>query len=239
MPAPDVQDVLDGVDLRPADLPGLIAELRVRLADEVAAVRDERDAVPVIDYDDIVRGRVPDGTHDAVRRRACVVVRNTFERQQAEEWDRELADYLQRNRFEERYAALQPERAATGSRIWGIYWSRPQVEARQHDRMATVRRFLNGFWRHESEGTTWFDPAHDIGYPDRVRRRAPGVESRGLLPHVDSVARLGWREEENRRVFRHVFAGEPDRFDPWHAAHRTDPSSSADAPSAVFRTFQG
>jgi hypothetical protein len=53
--------------------------------------------------------------------------------------------------------------------IYPIYWSKPQIEARQDDNMAAVRRFLNGFWNHESQGRVWFDPDRDTAYPDRVR----------------------------------------------------------------------
>jgi hypothetical protein len=240
---PELADVLDRVALARDGVAELLHDLRGRVTREVARVVEEQasagGAVPTVDVADLAAGAVADETVQAVRRRGCVVVRGTFERAEAEDWDREIAEYLAVNRFEERYAALEPERAATGSRIWGIYWSKPQVRARQHERMTTVRRFLNGFWAHESDGTTWFDPANDIGYPDRLRRRAPGVPSVGLRPHVDAPSSGGWRIPENRRVFRHVLAGEPERYDPWDAAHRTTFDVDSPAPSSVFRTFQG
>jgi hypothetical protein len=105
--------------------------------------------------------------------------------------------------------------------------------------MEATRRFLNSFWRHRSDGHDWFDPDHDIGYPDRLRRRAPGATANGLSAHSDAVSSGGWRIEENVRVFRHVLAGDVDRFDPWDAAHRTGIDLDPGAPSGVFRTFQG
>jgi hypothetical protein len=105
--------------------------------------------------------------------------------------------------------------------------------------MEITRRFLNSFWRSRSGGRERFDPDRDIGYPDRLRRRAPGAIAKGLRPHSDAASGGGWRIEENVRVFRHVLAGDVDRFDPWDATHRTAVDLESTAPSSVFRTFQG
>lgn len=235
----DVRDVLDRIGLPASDVPEVVRVARRWLADEVDAVVEEGSAaVPVVDFERL--RTLDDATRDRIRRRGCVVVRGTFPDEQALDWDRCLGDYLERNRFEELHAARHPEAAATGSRIWGVYWSRPQVEARQDDRMDLVRRTLNSLWRHTSDdGTSWFDPEHDIAYPDRVRRRAPGVMARGLPPHVDSAASGGWRVPENIEVFAHLLAGHPERHDAFDAAHRTALDDRAAAICGVFRSFQG
>ena len=240
MTDPDLAAVLDRHGLTPdrvAELFGLASE---RMRSEVAAVGAEAEqgrAVPVVAYDDVARGSVASADVAAIRRRGCVVIRGTFDRGLAESWDADVARYLEQNRFEEAYLARYPDGARR--RIWGIYWSPAQVAARQHADMETTRRFLNSLWRHESEGRSWFDPDHDIGYPDRLRRRAPGVAATGLPPHSDAVACLGWRAAENEHVFRHVLAGRFDDYDPWDAAYRTSIETDADVPSTVFRTFQG
>ena len=242
MTTPDLTVVLERFGLTPADVAETFAELTRQIADEVAVVEAaQRDgtAWPVVDFAAVGSGRVADDIVAAVSRRGCVVVRGTFSRELALDWDGQIADYLATNRFEERFAERYPDAAETGSRIWGVYWSPPQVAARQHSNMATTRRFLNSFWRHDSGGRDWFDPDRDIGYPDRLRRRAPGAASRGLRAHSDAVSSGGWRIEENLRVFRHVLAGELDRFDPWDGAHRTVADQESTAPSSVFRTFQG
>ena len=64
-----------------------------------------------------------------------------------------------------------------------------------------VRGFLNGLWSFESHGERWFEPDQDIGYPDRIRRREPGAESKGLGAHADSPSVGGWRIAENQAVF--------------------------------------
>jgi hypothetical protein len=235
VPDPSLLDLLDEVGLDRGDVADLLVHTRELVAADVAEATAT--PIPTVDFDQL--RDVPVTIRDSIARRGCVVVRGTFDRDQAETWNTEIGDYLDRNHFERRFAERYPEAATTGSRIWGIYWSRPQVLARQHERMATVRRFLNSFWSHESDGVTWFDPDHDIGYPDRLRRRAPGVTARGLAPHSDSPSCGGWRIPENVAVFRHVLAGRPERYDPWDPAHRTSPDVESPVGSTAFRTFQG
>lgn len=237
---PRLAALLDRHGLTPdrvAELFGIAAE---RMRTEVAAVvaeSEQRAAVPIVSFADIAAGTVDDSTVDAVRRRGCTVVRGTFDRSLAEQWDDDVARYLEQNRFEHEYLARYPD--GGGRRIWGVYWSPSQVAARQHEHMEATRSFLNSLWRHESDGRSWFDPDDDIGYPDRLRRRAPGVEASGLPPHSDAASCRGWRIAENEHVFREVLAGRFDAYDPWDASYRTTADPDRDAPSSVFRTFQG
>ena len=238
----DVDELIAAAGRTPADVADLLADLRGIVARHADSVREAASAglqvFPEIAMSDVLAGTVPPAASDAVRASGCAVVRGTFDRGEAEAWDAELARYVEVNAFRSRIEAAN-EAAATGSRIWGVYWSRPQVLARQHARMVAVRRFLNGFWRHESAGTVWFDPARDIGYPDRVRRREPGAISRGLACHGDGVAVGGWRFAENQRVYAPLLARGAGALDPWDAAHRTLVGEPSVVGPTVFRTFQG
>ena len=207
-----------GTSEPPADIPAAIArtkaQLRQRIGDlsrvfgeveeamraEVAAVvaaREEGEQVwPVVEYADIAAGRVPDELRAAVRKRGCAVVRGTFDRRRAEEWDRQLVAYVEANDFAGTYRRIDDgvfgNLDAGVPPIFPIYWSRPQLEAREDPHMVAVRQFLNGFWRHESQGRVWFDPSRDTAYPDRVRRRPPGTTSGGLSAHTDSGSVERW-----------------------------------------------
>jgi hypothetical protein len=237
-----------GLRARIGDYAGVFAEVErsmKRQVAEIVAIRERGDEVwPVVRFSDVAAGTVPGGTVAAVRRRGCAVVRGTFARERAEAWDAELVSYLDRNDFTDRYTYLDDGvfggLAAGRPSIFPIYWSRPQMEAREDPNMVAVRRFLNGFWKHESQGRVWFDPNQDTAYPDRVRRRAPGASSAGLSPHVDSGSVERWLLPAYQRVFRHVFDGDPSSYDPWDGAHRTQVD---EYPSTVmcsaFRTFQG
>jgi Protein of unknown function (DUF1479) len=88
--------------------------------------------------------------------------------------------------------------------------------------MVAVRRFLNGFWKHESQGRTWFDPDRIPRTRTRVRRRPPGSNSAGLSPHSDSGSVERWLLPAYQQVFRNVYSGDWAGHDPWDGAFRTD-----------------
>jgi hypothetical protein len=213
--------------------------------DDVVAMRERgEDVWPVIDFADVAGGCVPDELIEAVTRRGCAVIKNNFGREQAQSWDRQLIDYLHCNRFAETYSYLDDGvfggLAASKPSIFPIYWSAPQMKARQDPRMVSVRGFLNGFWKHESEGRVWFDPTRDTAYPDRVRRREPGSTSAGLSPHVDSGSIERWLTPAYQNVFRHVFSGHPGDYDPWDGAYRSEVDEyESTVMCSAFRTFQG
>ena len=148
-------------------------------AGEVAAARDRGEEVwPVLDYADIAAGTVPADALALLRKRGCLVVRGHFDRDQALAWDQGIVDYVEGNQFFENYRGPGDDFfCSVGSRpeIYPVYWSQAQMQARQSDRMACVQAFLNGLWKHESEGVRWFDPHRDSLYPDRIRRRPPGA----------------------------------------------------------------
>lgn len=222
-----------------------VVEARVRAAvEEVEAQRERGEEVwPVLDYADIASGAVTAADLDRLRRRGCLVVRGHFPREQALAWDAGIVDYVEGNRFFEDYRGPGDDFfGSVGSRpeIYPVYWSPAQMEARQSERMATVQRFLNGLWRHESEGTTWFDPERDSLYPDRIRRRPPGADSGGLGTHLDPGTLDLWMTQAYQRAFRHLFDGTVEQYDPWDAAHRTaGPQYPGTTMCSAFRTFQG
>ena len=240
-----IRDTKDRLRRQIGDVAGLFAEVEKDLLAEVdAVVAAGAAAFPVVEYDDVAAGTVPASTLSDIRRRGCAVVRGTFPRAQAESWDAELADYLARNNFTDGYAGPADDvfggLTSSKPQIYPIFWSKPQLQARQSERMATVRTFLNSFWRNESEGRVWFDPTLDTGYPDRIRRREPGSSSKGLSAHTDSGSVERWLLPAYQRVFRHVFAGDWADYDPWDAAHRTDVDEfESTVMCSAFRTFQG
>lgn len=212
--------------------------------DEVEAARDRGEPVwPEIAYADIAAGAVPPADLARLRRRGCLVVRGHFPREQALAWDQGIVDYVEGNRFFENYRG--PADAffdSVGSRpeIYPVYWSPPQAQARQSDRMARVQAFLNGQWTSESDGVRWFDPSRDSLYPDRIRRRPPGTDSGGLGPHLDPGTLDLWMTGDYQRAFRHLFDGTAERYDPWDASYRTaGPQYPGSTMCSAFRTFQG
>ena len=178
-----------------------------------------------------------------IQRRGCAVVRGHFPREQAQAWDAELVDYVDRNNFFQDYRGPGDDFFSTVGpkpEIYPIYWSGPQMEARQSDEMATVKSFLNSFWRNESDGVQWFDPNRDALYPDRVRRRPPGTNSGGLGHHLDPGTLDLWMTADYQRAFGHLWDGTVEEYSPWDAAHRTaGPQYPGSTMCSAFRTFQG
>ena len=240
--ASTVDELLERLGITRGHVGDLLDDLRDAVSARVEEVTSQRDdggdVFSVVGFDDIAAATVDTAIADRVRRTGCLVVRGTFEREQAEAWNAELGAYLERNGFKQRLLANDPG-AAAASRIWPVYWSRPQVAARQHARMMTVRRFLNHLWAFESRGERWFDPATDIGYPDRIRRREPGAVAKGLSSHADSPSVGGWRLAENQLVFAPLLTGGLETYDAFDAAHRTGSKVESPVGCTVFRTFQG
>jgi hypothetical protein len=124
--------------------------------------------------------------------------------------------------------------------IFGIYWSRPQIQARQHPGLASARRFLNRLWLSESEGERHFDPDRETTYADRTRRREPGDRTLGLSPHMDAGSVERWLDPSYRKVYRHVFSGDWRRYQAFDGAWRTKAHEiPSPAVCSMFRTFQG
>ncbi|HEY5820902.1 MAG TPA: DUF1479 domain-containing protein [Propionibacteriaceae bacterium] len=226
----------------------VVAEIETFIAAEVAdinAVKARGDEVwPVIDYADVAAGTVSAETLALVKRRGCAVVRGHFERDQAEQWDRDIVDYVDSNRFFENYAGPADDFFGTlemsKPEIYPVYWSSAQMEARQHPRMAAVQSFLNAQWTHTTDGKQWFDPDRDSLYPDRIRRRPPGADSSGLGTHLDPGTLDLWMSEGYQRHFRHLFAGDFAAYDPWDASYRTEAAQyPGSTMCSAFRTFQG
>jgi hypothetical protein len=195
--------------------------------------------VPQVGWSMLAAGAVPPDLPEQVRRHGCVVVRGVFAAGEAADWNAEIAAYLARNeadrRTSERIGADRYAARWQGGRpqIYSVYWSPPQVRARQSPALAAVRGWLNGLWR--SGGA--FDPAQDCSYADRIRRRTPGDATLGLGPHIDGGTTGRWLGP-TARPYQAVFAG--SAFDPFDAAHRTVAADPSDRNACgVFRTWQG
>jgi hypothetical protein len=222
------------------------AEARDHVRREVDSIRDDaaagRPVVPEIDFRDIQNGSVSQSARQAVRRRGCVVVRSVFAQSLAGEWFTQLGEYLEVNRYEDRevekrsldayFSALK----AGKPQIFNVYWSKPQVQARQDPRLAETRAFLDRLWSHDGA----FDAGRQCTYADRVRRRQPGDKTLGLSPHMDAGTVERWTDPGYQQVYASVFAGEWRRFNPFEATHRlTTREIPSPAVCSMFRTYQG
>ncbi len=215
-------------------------------ANKIAASRARGESViPEIQFADIEGQRVSKDKTDIVKARGACVIRNVFERSVVERWDREIGEYVEKNHLDKRLENRAEDKyfgqlASSKPQIYGVYWSKPQVLARESRELTTARVFLNRLWKTESEGRVHFDPEQVPVYADRLRRRPPGSESLGLSAHCDGGSVERWIEANFRKVYRHVFTGNWRQYDPFDAAYRTEVEEIASpAVCSMFRTFQG
>jgi len=221
------------------------AELRPRVA-EIERERDSgQTVVPTIDYQDIDRGSVSARDVQRIHERGACVIRGVFPAAQVVEWNEEVGRYVDDNGLTAKLAHAAEDKyfgtlAAAKPQIYGIYWSRPQVQARQAPSLTRARTFLNRLWTAESEGRRHFDPDQVPVYADRIRRRPPGSTTLGLSPHVDGGSVERWLDEGFRRVYRHVFSGQWRHYNPFDAAWRPEVREiPSPAVCSMLRTFQG
>ena len=222
------------------------AEVRSHVQRAVDGITAEaaagRAVIPEIAYQDIRDGKVAEGVRQSIRSSGCAVVRGVFPSSLAREWFAEVGEYLATNRYEEReaekrgldqyFSALK----AGKPQIFNVYWSRPQVLARQDARLAETRAFLDRLWNYEGV----FDPDRQCTYADRLRRRQPGDTTLGLSPHMDAGTVERWIDPGFQKVYERVFAGDWRGYDPFDARHRLDTREiPSPAVCSMFRTYQG
>jgi len=232
------------------DLKGIFKEVENYIAEEVSIIQtlvnEEKAVIPEISYEDIDEEDIDMETIDLIKKRGCVVIRNVFSKSLIDEWNEDLVKYITENGYYEQcqdkahldqyFSSLQSSKP----QVFGIYWSQPQVKARQDKSMAKAKAWLNNLWLYEKNGNTMFDPNKECTYADRIRRREPGDNTFGLSPHTDAGSVERWIDDGYQKVYRNIFNGNWHDYDPFDATYRTEISEiPSPAVSHVFRTFQG
>ena len=206
---------------------------------EVAAGRA---VVPELNYPDIRNNTVPEAIRQAIRKTGCAVVRGVFRADLARDWFAEVSEYLETNHYErlevekrsldKYFSALK----AGKPQVFNVYWSKPQVMARQDAGLAETRAFLDRLWKYEGV----FNPDRQCTYADRVRRRQPGDKTLGLSPHMDAGTVERWIDPGYQKVYGNIFAGDWRGYDPFDATHRLNTHEiPSPAVCSMFRTYQG
>lgn len=205
-----------------------------------------RNVIPEVSFRSVADGTTSQAVKAEIRQRGAVIIRGVFERSRAEDWNEELGEYISANNYFEKQNAKAGldqyfSKLASGQpQIFGLYWSKPQVMARQDPAMAKTKQFLNRLWDVKSPTGDEFDPDFDYAYADRTRRRQPGDTTLGLSPHMDAGSYERWVDPAFQNIYAKVFDGDWEAFDPWKAAYRTQTREyPSPAVCSAFRTFQG
>ena len=250
--APHRQRIIDVkrmLHARITDMPRRFAAATARVEAQVEQIARERaqgiSPVPQIEFARLDAASDAQKAH--IRQRGCLVIRNVFDDARVDAWTADLADYLESNDYLAKLAKSGAvdnyfsTLASARPQIYGVFWSRAQMEARTDPAMARAHAFLNRLWRFESPQGPVFDPDASLVYADRVRFRQPGDASLGLSAHVDAGSIDRWIDPAyHGTVYRHVFGGDLDRYDPFEAWGRTQIEEiPSPAVCRMFRTFQG
>ena len=211
-----------------------------------AEQRDGVSPIPVCDFSDVAAGQIDAAMTARIKQRGVVILRNTFDARRVNGWNDWLMDYVARNDYFE----LQKSKAgmdqyfadlsSSRPQIFGLYWSKPQMEARTSDELAVARHWLNRMWKFDSDNGLEFDPDRECLYADRLRQREPGDDTLGLSPHVDGGSVERWIDPGYQKVYRHLLSGDIGSYDPFDAAYRTITKEiPSPAVCSMFRTYQG
>jgi hypothetical protein len=204
-------------------------ELKV-VTDDIASQRSA--IIPVLSAESIFSRGFRDEELKQIKRTGCFVVKGVVPQKEAEGLYQSLTQYVSDNQ-----ALIQGWPAESPSMLM-LYDSPTQNAIRTHPNQLKLQRILNEIW-HDETGETSSDP---LIYFDGVRDRPPHQPFLGLGPHIDAGSLCRWGDAAYRKVYGHIFGGEPEKHDAWDLGLRKDAVQDmyqGQAHSTVLRTFQG
>ena len=223
-------------------------EIEKFITDEIISIeelnKNNKNIIPEVKFDDL-KLNLKDLTLE-VKKRGCVVIRDVFDDDLIIQMNKDLEQYIEENNYYEdqkKKADIDKYFSDLKSgkpQIFGLYWSKPQVNIRQSIELDVVKKWLNQLWTYKQNNESIFDPNHELVYADRVRRREPGDSTLGLSPHCDAGSVERWIDKGYQAVYEKIFADNFKEYDPFDAANRNKTKEiESPAVSHVFRTFQG
>ncbi len=200
--------------------------------------------IPEISYDEL--DLVDSKTIENIHKRGCLIIRDVFEDNKIVKINEELEEYIEGNGYYEdqkKKVGLDKYFSDLKSgkpQIYGLYWSKAQIEIRHSEEMAKVKKWLNNLWNFRNSEYTVFDPNKELSYADRLRRREPGDDTLGLSPHCDAGSIERWTDSFYQEIYKNIFSDNFKKYDPFDAKYR-DKTKEFESPAVahVFRTFQG
>ena len=140
--------------------------LEEKLSEQIEVIEDHnsqgKSTIPELDFHRIANGNVEEGVIRQIQKTGTVVIRNVFPRERAEAWFQSLEDYVQENDYfskqkeglDRYFSDLKSDRP----QIYGIYWSKAQIEARQDEAMGTRGPFSTVYGISSPTGKSIFIP---------------------------------------------------------------------------------
>ena len=191
-------------------------ELDVKLA-QLAELQER--SIPVVTVE-AIRDGLDAAALDQVRASGCVVVRGVIDAEQARGFKTRVQEYSRAHPSHRGFPADNPQ-------VLELYWSRPQVEARQHPNVYATLVALNHIWSQgsdkvsssvENESSEDSDLIARAGvdldtvytYGERLRIRQPFDTSFRLGPHMDGGSIERFEDPNYRQAYAPIFEGYVD-----------------------------
>ena len=223
-------------------------QIKKNITSEILKIEDlkknNQNIIPEVKFDDLNSNL--EELKLKVKKRGCVVIRDVFDDNLITQMNKDLEQYIEENNYYEdqkKKADIDKYFSDLKSgkpQIYGLYWSKTQVNIRQSNELNHVKKWLNKLWVNKHNDQTIFDPNNELVYADRVRRREPGDATLGLSPHCDAGSVERWIDKGYQSVYENIFADNFKEHDPFNAAYRNEIQEiESAAVSHVFRTFQG
>ncbi|KAG7837449.1 hypothetical protein KL942_004337 [Ogataea angusta] len=191
-----------------------------RKADEIS--RAGSSYIPEVNWRDIENGGFTEEMSFLIHARGCLIIRDVIDDEQCNQWREDTKKYIKSHPG----ITGTPRTGVTSN--WFIHWSKAQVEARSHPRMVQLMKTVGKLYKN-NDPDALLDMDSQVVYADRLRIRYPGRDS--TLPlHLDSSSIERWEDEQYRDVYREIFEG---RWEEW------DPSLIDRRPSAKQDLYQG
>jgi hypothetical protein len=194
-------------------------------------------AIPIINIEDLTVDeygitQFSPQAKSAIKAAGVAVIRNVIPAEQVLQYKHDVQDYIRVNPVKG-FPAENPS-------VFELYWSPSQLKARAHPNLLKVQQALLQLWHGDNKAP--ISLKHPVSYADRLRIRPPGDAKFALGPHIDGGTVERWEDEEYSEVYRSIFAGNWEQYDPFDYTHRlyatSDMYQGASACS-MFRMFQG
>lgn len=197
------------------------------------------DYIPEIDFSalELNNFTFPKEKLDLLHDRGCMIIRDVIDDDQAVKWKEMAINHIKKHPEVTGMPFSQPSN-------WYLHWTQSQTEARSHPRMVQLMKAIGkSFSNNNPEDLV--DMESQVTYADRIRIRPPG-RSYSLNLHADSSSFERWEDDGYRDVYREIFEGRWEDWDPFVINRR--PKGKQDlyehitangSTSSVFRSCQG
>ncbi len=103
--------------------------------------------IPEINFQSIVNEKISIDQIKNIKDRGCVIIREVFDQALVKDWNEQITDYIINNDYftkakeKEGMDQYFSDLKSGAPQIFGLYWSKPQMLARQSKSMAITKNF--------------------------------------------------------------------------------------------------